>query len=736
MPDLIKDETIMVAKRSYNIKNFYLDPNNYRFADEVDDDRISTENAITDKVQKRTRAFIEGEKRVNIKDLLDSFKANGFLKVDVIQIRDLGNNKYLVIEGNRRITALKCLQDDYKAGKDIGKLSPSIFASIPAEIVPIQEDPNEHLIIMGLKHISGNKKWAAINQAQLIYDYLNDTWGDAKAYAQKEDELCKSLGITKQKLRTSQRAIHLINKYKNSDYGDQFKTEMFSIFEEITKKTQIREWLEWDDDTYTPKNIYKTERLFSWISKTDKIVEDSEEDEHVERAPIIDKATEIRVLAEFINSEDALSTMERTESVSIAYQKSGIDERANIEKSLEIVDKNIKILKRYTDILEDCDLDQLSLIERGIATILPQKNAINISRKNIAYYWNSGVTSHFEEIRIDSFNKFNNLSIAGFRRINIFAGENNSGKTTILEAIYLLCNQNDMSGYFDVSKIRRKNDDVYAEYLYESMDDAIKIKGVFNNVPLNVELLKYNDPIVDKTDVYLATFKSLGKIDDMSNEMTLHCYEKGNTSVQYQMVQHLCKSYFSSPYYVNNGNLMNLYNNAVEIKHDGKTAISIILEFVRKIDPTIKNIEAQIKNDMPVFIVDSERFPEKTVELSTYGDGLVRIFEIALCFASCKNGVLLIDELETAIHFSMLVKYTKFIQELAEMFNVQVFLTTHSKECVDAFVTNKYSNEQIAAYSVRETKDGSEVIYVPGEKLERLIDLISFDLRGEDEDET
>ena len=89
MPKIVEDVTEIVAKKSLNIKNFYLDPNNYRFADEVDGEKISSEDALTDKVQKRTRAFIEGEKRANIKDLLDSFKANGFLKVDVIQNRVL-----------------------------------------------------------------------------------------------------------------------------------------------------------------------------------------------------------------------------------------------------------------------------------------------------------------------------------------------------------------------------------------------------------------------------------------------------------------------------------------------------------------------------------------------------------------------------------------------------------------------------------------------------------------------
>lgn len=729
MSDIIKDESGMTTKKSLNIKNLFLDPNNYRFADEVKYEKIDNDKLLSDRIQKRTRSYIEGDKRSSIHDLLESFRANGFLKVDVIQLKDLGNNNYLVIEGNRRVTALKCLQDDFKQGKDIGKLSPTIFNSVPAEIIKTQNDTKEHLIIMGLKHISGNKKWPAINQAQLIYDYLKDSWDNDNEYAEKEDELCKSLGITKQKLRSSQRAIHLINQYKESDYGDQFRTDMFSIFEEIVKKGQIREWLAWDDKKYIPEDKYKMERLFSWISKSDKIDEDNNE-EQIERDPIIDKASEIRFLAEFINNEEAIDTMERAESVTIAYQKSGIDERTNIDKSLDTVQKNLKILKRYSDILEDSDLEELTSAERSINSILPQKNAINISSKNVAYYWNGGVNKHFSSLEITSYNKFSSFKLDEFKRINIFAGKNNSGKTTILEAIYLLCNQNDLSGYFDISKIRRKNNDVYADYLFESMDEDIDLKANFNNVILETKIRKYNDVEVDKSDAYLASYQAKGKIDDVEKKMIIHTYEKGNPNVKYEMIQHLCKSYFSSPYYTSSDDIMALYNNAIETKYDGKTSMGLILEFIQKIDPTINNIEPKIKNDVPIFLVDSSKFPEKTVELSRYGDGLVRIFEIALCFASCKNGVLLIDELETAIHYSMLLKYTRFIQEMAEYFNVQLFITTHSKECIDAFVKNQYNNDEISAYQVREENEQVICKHIAGENLAYLVESIAFDMRG------
>ena len=91
---------------------------------------------------------------------------------------------------------------------------------------------------------------------------------------------------------------------------------------------------------------------------------------------------------------------------------------------------------------------------------------------------------------------------------------------------------------------------------------------------------------------------------------------------------------------------------------------------------------------------------------------------------------MLIDEFETAIHYSLLVEFTRFIHELADEFNVQVFITTHSKECIDAFVKNGYRNTEISAYLVKDTEEKVAVKNITGENLEYLVDSISFDLRG------
>ena len=120
---------------------------------------------------------------------------------------------------------------------------------------------------------------------------------------------------------------------------------------------------------------------------------------------------------------------------------------------------------------------------------------------------------------------------------------------------------------------------------------------------------------------------------------------------------------------------------------------------------------------------------DKAIDITKYGEGLQRIFEIILLMIYSEGGIICIDEIDSAIHKSLLIKFTKFIQELADQYNVQVFLTTHSKECIDAFVENKYKNNELTAFVLKEVDDKIQYKYLNGSRLEELVDLIDIDIR-------
>ena len=706
----MSEEMQETIKRSYNLKNLYLDPNNYRFVDNDKYIEVSSDNLTDDTIQKRTKTFIEGTKRENIKDLISSFKTNGFLDVDVIQVRDLGNNQYLVIEGNRRVTALKALQEDYENGMDIGNLDPVIFRKVPFEIHNNEEN-EKHLIIMGLKHISGNKKWSAINQAKLIYDYLKEYW-NSELYYDKEVQLCDSLGINKQKLRSSQRAYHLILEYKKSDFGDQFESDDYSIFVEITKRPNIKEWLEWDDNIYKAQNKINQERLFSWISKTEELIdEDSldndETQEYEELEPIITKAVEIRDLAIFIKNENALVEMEKYRSISRGLLASGEIDRQNYEKSLSELSKGINRLRSYKDMISYEDIEELQKIKDNFLEVIPKKSTLNIVQGNVSVCFEHGKdVEHFASIGINDIKVFKDFEINNLNKINIFAGFNNTGKTSLLEAVYLLTRQNDIASFFELIRLKNKLQVLNPLWLNQTFSSSIDISGVYNNTQTSVAMKKFEARDIDKKDDYIASYELKSVVDKRVLDNTVHTFGYETLRRENEKVEYLCNSIIKSPYYYNFNEILKTHEKSLRYKDENhKTAIDMIVEFVKKIDSEIRYIElSEIDDSIKRFIVDANTNTDN-LDITNYGEGLQRIFEIALSFAYCKNGVICIDEFETAIHYSLLVDFTRFIQELADMFNVQVFITTHSKECISAFIENKYSNDEISFFTMTRDRE-------------------------------
>lgn len=75
----------------------------------------------------------------------------------------------------------------------------------------------------------------------------------------------------------------------------------------------------------------------------------------------------------------------------------------------------------------------------------------------------------------------------------------------------------------------------------------------------------------------------------------------------------------------------------------------------------------------------------RPVPLSSLGDGVRRILQIALRMATAKGGVLLVDEFENGLHYSVQPKVWAMLFEMARQLDVQVFATTHSWDCIHAF---------------------------------------------------
>jgi predicted ATPase len=80
------------------------------------------------------------------------------------------------------------------------------------------------------------------------------------------------------------------------------------------------------------------------------------------------------------------------------------------------------------------------------------------------------------------------------------------------------------------------------------------------------------------------------------------------------------------------------------------------------------------------------------VLLSSLGEGVNRYIAILCAIWASKDGVLLIDEIENGIHYSNFPKLWKLIYQTSIDANCQIFITSHSKECIKAFNDMQLNN--------------------------------------------
>ena len=323
---------------------------------------------------------------------------------------------------------------------------------------------------------------------------------------------------------------------------------------------------------------------------------------------------------------------------------------------------------------------------------------------------------------IQNFKNFKELTIPTLRRVNLIVGKNNVGKSTLLEAIALYlsegdeyCLRNLLYGRGEEIPYTRQDDDIqdyvkdrllsifhewkedyskdFAIKLGEQENDTITIKQVYiadyrkNGVSDVRTIGVYNQEDIDDAGGKLS-FNALGLMSQKRDgDMNLIRYDHGLSyaskpkNVPYQIVYSI-----------------DLNNSANALLYD-KIALSASESYIVK---ALNIINDDI--DRITFVTDGlrdrYRIPVvslknsgKRVRLSSMGDGLNRVLTIILALLNAKGGVLLLDEFETGLHYSVQTQLWEIIFMLAEELDIQAFVTSHSSDCLKAFT--KANNKEM-----------------------------------------
>lgn len=294
------------------LDDLLLDPNNYRLQEQDDFVLCAEDRFHLERVQSGTLRRLQKE---SLRPLRDSIVSNGFLEIERIVVTPYEHeqNKFVVIEGNRRVAALRQIRDEYNGGVDIPAGVVAVFDAVPCLVA---DDPGQEAYfreaLMGIRHVGGIREWGGYQRAKLIAELKDNHELEPQLIAQK-------LGLSVQEVNRRYRAYKALEQMKNDEIYSEFATaSLYPIFHEAVSLPSVREWLEWNAETNSFFDNENREIFYQLITPRNIGQDD-------EKEPKIRTYSEVRQLREILANDDAKAELlqldrELVEAVSVANQ--------------------------------------------------------------------------------------------------------------------------------------------------------------------------------------------------------------------------------------------------------------------------------------------------------------------------------------------------------------------------------------------------------------------------------
>jgi predicted ATP-dependent endonuclease of OLD family len=321
-----------------------------------------------------------------------------------------------------------------------------------------------------------------------------------------------------------------------------------------------------------------------------------------------------------------------------------------------------------------------------------------------------------KSLKIENFRCFPSFEMRQLGRLNLIVGTNNSGKTSILEAIQLLTSQphleilqilkdtmtergeyiNDKNGEYELDirhlfydRMIQENSEFSIEsypnhfkdirlYLTHIRDNILNSSGALETLipsderDLLPDLIGFELNIERRGNPYGKLTLPLSSDDGLSfNHIKGFRRDLRNLPAKTQFIG------LSS---LTTEKTIELFDQVVLTAEE-----DLVTKALQILEPNIKRIAAKgsersrqnsSRGNLFVQLANKQRIP-----IGSMGDGMWRILGLALAIVNAKDGVLLVDEIDTGLHFTVMSDMWKMIWETAKRLNVQIFATTHSNDC-------------------------------------------------------
>lgn len=337
-------------------------------------------------------------------------------------------------------------------------------------------------------------------------------------------------------------------------------------------------------------------------------------------------------------------------------------------------------------------------------------------------------------LHVDTYKGLSNNKLEDFGNVNILVGDNNTCKTTFLEAVRLVNGDsedafdeviknrmadNSSSGYFQgLVDLFREEENM--KISLESDSKKVVLKGTVIE-ELNSETIREYDEETEEykeVDVHVERTKFIGNLNEKNferiNEQSLFVrryFRKTKNSS--------CKFVYSDSHL-----RTNIINNLItrNIIEDDKIGLT---ELLKCFDQGIEKIEFVASEYSGAAILKIKHEKKGYISLSNYGDGIKKVLMLAVTIMDIeKDGILLIDEIETSLHVSALDGVFSWLLNVCEERKIQLFISTHSREALGVLTNIGVEREDVdlVVYKLEAYNDEIIVKRIAENKANRILE--------------
>ena len=333
-----------------------------------------------------------------------------------------------------------------------------------------------------------------------------------------------------------------------------------------------------------------------------------------------------------------------------------------------------------------------------------------------------------ESLTIENYRGFHRFDLHHLGRVNLIVGTNNAGKTSVLEAVNILETPGDFGPIW--STLSRRGEDLFEEF-ESSRTRHIDVRRLFHGHEATIDSrVSFSAESSHGRDQFTAVITEPNLDEQAGTTPLLENFESESVSELLPRAAALGIRWQSSQTKADVSTVVNMTRrggisiNAVRMIGRGSdvqrtpirliTASSLspdivgdlfnqvvltpdedfVTEALRIIEPSIERIATTGADRAPVaynrgigyrggLFVRCSGIGDR-IPIGSMGDGIWRLLGLALALARTEGGILLVDEIDTGLHYGVMENMWKLVNQTAKRHNIQVFATTHSRDCYES----------------------------------------------------